>query len=425
MSAVFGLVIVSAVFLVFCIVVISMIRSARSAARTIDDMRQMTSSQATLSRMSLILQHNDPSTPVEQLLRPLRTVDPAFSAADFLANASDAFVRVRGSLGVDATSLPVTAAMAARLVEGQQARSDAGSDSAIHDVKVDHAAISAVRVDERQQAIDVRFDGRNGAVGFAQIATFVRPAGATSAAASQETNVGAAGASAVATPLTRCAQCGGEVLRGAAVCPYCGSRLDQTNAPWLLDAIANAAPSSSPTPADAKGIGATIGMLISATTAGDNSPTTIAFGKNLRKAVDQIVAGDPNFSQERFLSWATQAYLARHRTQGSILSLHKADIFCVVISQAAQNILVLFVSQGHDGKELVEAAIFTRPLGVSTPSQGTQAMPSTCASCGSPLPAGATICASCGTPVSNETGGWKLETVTAGTAAIQSWLQKG
>ncbi|MBV8459859.1 MAG: zinc-ribbon domain-containing protein [Candidatus Eremiobacteraeota bacterium] len=48
-----------------------------------------------------------------------------------------------------------------------------------------------------------------------------------------------------------------------------------------------------------------------------------------------------------------------------------------------------------------------------TPSQGTQAMPSTCASCGSPIPAGAMICASCGTPVSNEAGGWKLETVTA------------
>ena len=425
-----GLFLIAVVFILTTVVVL--VRFAATVLRA-SAQAQTDPSEPRLTDLRVLLQHNDPASQLALQLKPITTVDPQFSSASFATWAANAFTRVLTYDGTTAvTELPVTAAMATRLAQEAQTLQSGGYATVIKDVQLDSPSFEAVRVDQQQQAIDVRlsgtrvrsvtssdgtlFEGSTNPVRFAQLATFVRPAGARSGASDANTAMLPAGG------LAHCPHCGGDVTTGIGQCPFCGSALDQSSVPWLIDTLAEA-PAQSQAPVAAHvSTSASLGLLLRALGPGDRAPTTIALGKNLQAAVNQIHSRDPNFSQERFMRWTTQAYLqGRASASQQIAALQKADFFGVIVTDTTEYILVLFSSLAS-GKKIVEAVVYSRPLGSLTPPAPTAAPDTLCSSCGAALRTGAAACDFCGTPIPDSEGDWKLEKIAAQGAEITaSW----
>jgi predicted lipid-binding transport protein (Tim44 family) len=428
-----GLALIAVVFIVTTVVML--LRFAASVVRA-SAQAQTDPSQPHLTDLRLLLQHNDPVGPLAQQLKPITTVDPQFSSASFAAWAADAFTRVFAYDGTTpVTELPVTAAMATRLGQEAQTLQSGGCATTIRDVRLDPVSIQAVRVDEQRQSIDVRLsgtrvrfvtsadgrllEGSTNPVPFSQLATFARPAGARSEAPD------ANAATLPAVGLSHCPHCGGDVTTGIAQCPFCGTALDQRCVPWLIDTLAEApVQSQAPELAHAP-TSASLGLLLRALGPGDHGPTTIALGKNLQAAVEQIHSRDPNFSQERFMRWATQAYLQGRASSSQPLgALQKSDFFGVIITDTTEYIIALFSSL-PSGKKVVEAVVYSRPLGSLTPPAPTAAPDTLCSNCGAALRAGAAACDFCGTLIPDSEGDWKVEKIGSQGAHITASLQFG
>jgi hypothetical protein len=161
-------------------------------------------------------------------------------------------------------------------------------------------------------------------------------------------------------------------------------------------------------------------LLLRALAPGDHAPTTIALGKNLQAAVEQIRARDPNFSQQRFMRWATQTYLSQRQPDDPTnVALQRSDLFGVIITDATEYAMILFLSIASGGKKVTEAAVFSRPAGSQTPPPLTAAPNSVCTECGAPLSAGESACRFCGTPIRDDTGSWKFDKISVkGTDAL-------
>jgi hypothetical protein len=425
MDILIGFALIALMFVVFAVTVI---RSTIAAARQTGALPPAGSSNSQLSDLRLILQHNESQTPLDTLLGPLVTVDPQFSSAAFAKWAADALTRIVEYSGTaPATQLPVTATFADRLTQDNGRWHGSEFAPVVKDLHLDSTVIEAVRIDSQQQAIDVRFtgswvhyvgsadgatvfDGSAKPVPLARRGTFVRPAGATSAKAGEMSD-GAAGG--------HCPHCGAAVTTGSAVCPYCGVQLDQAAAPWLLDSLADAqglASLQTSSGASHPKASTSLGLLLSALQPGGRAPTTFAFGMNLKTAVERISSSDPNFSQQRFVKWATQAYL-RERLQRdpTTITIQKSDLFGVIVSDKDENIIVLFNSSASASTRLIEAVVFSRPVGSVTPPP--IAAPDTmCSGCGAPLTAGDTACRFCGLAIPDVEGAWKLDNISAGVS---------
>ena len=394
-----GMMFVVLVFFMFALsAVLGTLNAVRKAARA----QAADPTQPHISDMRLVLQHNDPVSQSETQLTAAMTFDPQFSPDSFFAAASDAFKHVVTFDGsTPPAQLPVTAAYAQKLA--QQAQTLAGGFASVVDnVQLNAPTLAAVRVDSQQQSIDVCMtgswvtnvrssdgsimDGSTTPVPFAKRATFVRAA--------------------------HCPHCGGEVAGATAVCPFCGTQLDWTSAGWLVDAVADAPRTTMSASAAAAATSATLGLLLSGISKDDHSPATLALGKNLRAAVQQIQSRDSHFSQDRFMRWATQTYLNERRSQNpGAITIQKADLFAAVITSTSENILVLFTSVGSDGRKHVEGVDFIRPAGSQTPTPPVAAPDTACSECGAPLGAADAACRFCNTPIPDDAGGWKLETI--------------
>lgn len=369
-----------------------------------------------ITDVALTMHRGPAPTALATLLQPLATVDPHFSSSAFLAYAGDAFARVAETpeFAADATAgLPVSASMSRRLAQG--AGGGAGSDVA-SGIRLAEKSIRAVRVDAAEQAIDVQLAGDwivggNDAarVSFAKLVTFVRPGGATTRAGEDQVSD---------QPLGQvCPHCGAAQDKRGDLCPFCGAQLDVSGSPWLIDAIAD-----SPLTRDAgekPEISTTIGVMLASRAPGAHSPANVAIGSDLQPALDRLAQADPQFSKERFMRWATSAYLRdRARRRPMNASLKKSYMLAIVTDDTSEEIAVIFDSIAAGGARVVEAAVFSRPAGSHTPPPPNAAPNALCAECGATLDAGDTKCRYCGAAIPDDQGAWALEKVGATAESI-------
>jgi predicted lipid-binding transport protein (Tim44 family) len=344
------------------------------------------------------------TTPLGQVLRPLATVDPGFSAQAFLPAAQAAIVDlVAHDFVADPHSRPVTQTLMGQLPALQATWSSAGLPAKGQEFAIAHAWIVGVSVDEQRQSITTVFDGSFGqSAGARMQAGFVRPSGATTKPGS---------ALIASSAVTHCQACGAEVSPGISACPFCGARLDQSGAPWLIDTIdllpAATAQPNVQTPART---GLAVGLLMTAKSPG-SAPVKFAFGKDAQAGLDLVHAKDAEFSRDRFLRWATQTYLERQRSAGKPVALQKADILGFADTGEKQYLLVSFSSMS--GKvHKVEVGVFSRASTAQTPPPPVAAANQTCANCGAPLEPGDAACRFCGTVLPDVSGGWSLDQVS-------------
>jgi len=375
------------------------------AGRAFRSARSPLVSTEPITALRLVLQR----TTVDQdaLVQPLLAADPQFVLRRFLEKATEIFIEaVSSGAAQTVPSSLLTAAMAQRLSDQRARWESDGFRVVVKDIHVDDTRIIGVNVAAgTQRAIvglrgrwihyvgapdsNAILDGVSTPVVFSQNATFVR----------------------TLLDSTACASCGAQVAAANAQCPYCGAKLDPVEAEWLLDELSDGV-ASAPNGRNARRPATTaFGVLLAATQPGALTPAIFALGKNLQAATLQLQRRDPNFSQERFLRWASATYAdQRLRDRGEAVAVQQADIVTVYVDDQREMIVVAFRALASGGTHLREAAIFSRPPGEQTPALS-PAAGARCSNCGAPLGTNDTTCRFCGNAVADTHGLWKMEFV--------------
>ena len=179
----------------------------------------------------------------------LQKVDANFTEVAFVTQATRIYqssLAAEGAMRLDSIAASVTPAFAERLRARIKDWQTAGLRRVVMDVSIDGATILKMAIDGLHQALTVRFTGSavrytedpssgvavEGSMRpdyFTEFATFVRPAGATTAKAASD-----------AMP-SHCPFCGAPAEAGAIYCGFCGSSLLGSSGTWQLDKISESA----------------------------------------------------------------------------------------------------------------------------------------------------------------------------------------
>jgi predicted lipid-binding transport protein (Tim44 family) len=186
---------------------------------------------------------------VHDEIAALKQIDPDFNELQFLAQVTGLY-QTYLSCDADMNADGMTAFATPALVGGYRTCvtkwKNAGLRRVVHDMKIVGSTIIKVSLDGTRQAIIVRFlssgvrftqdidtriatDGSAQSDSFTEFATFVRPAGTSTAK------------SAAAGGASHCPSCGAPSTAGAATCAFCGTNITGTGGTWLLDKTSESA----------------------------------------------------------------------------------------------------------------------------------------------------------------------------------------